>query len=84
METLYNIIEDKVEALEFNIRETSQVTGIPLAKLRTRKGVLVAAIVRRGQLILPDGSSTIEKGDSVVIITTEKGLSEITDILEEL
>ena len=84
VETLYNIIEDKVEALEFNIRETSQVTGIPLAKLRTRKGVLVAAIVRRGQLILPDGSSTIEKGDSVVIITTEKGLSEITDILEEL
>ena len=84
VETLYNVIEDKVEALEFTIRESSPVTGVPLSKLHTRKGVLVAAIIRRGQLIMPDGSSTIEKDDSVVIITTEKGLSEITDILEEI
>ena len=83
VETLYNIVEDKVEALEFTIRDSSRVTGIPLAKLRTRRGVLVAAIIRRNQFIMPDGSSTIEVGDSVVIITTEKGLGEITDILEE-
>ena len=84
VETLYNVIEDKVEALEFVIHEESRVVGVPLSKLHIRKGVLVAAIIRRGQVIMPDGSSTIELQDSVIIITTEKGFGEITDILEEI
>ena len=83
VETMYNVIEDKVEALEFVIREKSPVVGIPLAELKTKKNVLVASIIRRGNIIMPNGTSTIEVGDSVVIFTTGKGFGDITDILEE-
>lgn len=31
---------------------------------------------------MPNGASTIEVGDSVVIFTTDKGFGDITDILE--
>ncbi len=82
VETLYNVVEDKVEALEFVIREKSKVVGIPLAQLRTKKNVLVASIIRKGKILMPNGSSTIEMGDSVVIFTTDKGFGDITDILE--
>lgn len=82
VETLYNVVEDKVEALEFVIREKSKVVGIPLAQLRTKKNVLVASIIRKGRILMPNGASTIEVGDSVVIFTTDKGFGDITDILE--
>ncbi len=82
VEALYNVVEDKVEALEFAIRESSKVVGIPLAQLKTKKNVLVASIIRQGSIIMPNGASTIEVGDSVVIFTTGKGFGDITDILE--
>lgn len=82
VETLYNVVEDKVEALEFVVREKSRVVGIPLAQLRTKKNVLVASIIRKGKILMPNGASTIEVGDSVVIFTTDKGFGDITDILE--
>ena len=83
VESIYTVIEDKVESLEFMIRESSDVVGVPLSKLRTKKGVLVASIIRRGRMIMPDGNSTIEIGDSVIVFTTQKGLDDITDILAE-
>lgn len=82
VETMYSVVEDKVEALEFLIREKSSVVGIPLSRLPVKKNVLVASIIRKGRIIQPGGSTTIEVGDSVVIFTTEKGFGDITDILE--
>ncbi len=82
VETMYNVIEDKVEALEFLIREKSPVVGIPLAQLSIKKNVLVASVIRQGRIVMPSGSTTIEVGDSVVIFTTSRGFGDITDILE--
>ena len=42
IETLYKIVADKAEALEFRVRGDSPVLGIPLEKLRTRNNLLVA------------------------------------------
>ena len=36
IETLYKIVADKAEALEFRVRETSPVVGIELENLRTK------------------------------------------------
>ncbi|MDD5939734.1 MAG: Trk system potassium transporter TrkA [Lachnospiraceae bacterium] len=82
VETLYNIVENKVEALEFIIQKDAPVVGIPLSALHTKKGVLVACIIRKGKTILPNGQTTIEVGDSVIVVTTHKGFGDIRDILE--
>ena len=82
VETMYSVVENKVEALEFVIREKSPVVGIPLADLAIKNNVLVASIIRQGRIVMPSGATTIEVGDSVVIFTTAKGFGDITDILE--
>lgn len=81
METLHRIIDNKAEALEFVIRSNSPVTDIPLQSLRIQKGILVACISRRGKVIIPRGSDTMQVGDNVIIITQHKGLNNIEDIL---
>ena len=83
VETLYNIIENKAEALEFLIQMGSPVIGIPLISLPIRKGVLIACIYRNRQIIIPNGQSRIEVDDRVIVVTTQIGFQDIRDILEE-
>ncbi len=82
METLYNVIKGEVEASEFIIRESSPIVGIPLMHLDFKKDVLIAAILRSGNVMIPRGSDTIEIGDSVIIVSKVTGLHDVTDILK--
>ena len=81
MESLYHVIKDQVEAAEFIIREPSAIVGSPLYELKLKPDVLIAAILRDGQVKIPRGSDTVEVGDTVILVTREIGLSDITDAL---
>ncbi|MCD7817571.1 MAG: Trk system potassium transporter TrkA [Lachnospiraceae bacterium] len=81
VETLHKIINGKAEALEFIIRGQSRVTDKTLQELPIRKGILVGCIYRHGKIIIPGGSDRMQIGDSVIIVTQEKGLEDIEDIL---
>ncbi|MCD8347906.1 MAG: Trk system potassium transporter TrkA [Lachnospiraceae bacterium] len=81
VETLHKIIDGKAEALEFIIRSKSRVTESTLQELPIRKGILVACIYRQGKVIIPRGADRMQVDDSVIIVTQEKGLDDIEDIL---
>ena len=78
---MYNIIQDKVEASEFIVKEKSAIVGIPLSQLKFKSDVLVASITRDGQVIIPRGQDCIQTGDAVVIVSKRLGLQDITDVL---
>ena len=82
IETLHRMMDDQAEALEFKIRDNFTRTDIPLSQLPLKDGVLVGGINRNGKIILPRGSDVIRKGDTVVIITTLKGVNDISDVFE--
>ena len=83
VETLYRIAEGTAEALEFTVHEDhGTLTGVPLRDLKTREGVILCAILRKGKVIIPCGSDTIEQGDHVVIATTIKQLTDLSMILQ--
>ena len=81
MESLYKIIEDKVEAMEFVIGSDSPVVGIPLSELKVKPNVLIACISRGGRIIIPNGNTSIHVGDSVVVVSGHLGFGDIGDIL---
>ena len=83
VETLYHILEGRAEALEFRIRETSAVVNKPLSELNLKKNLLVSCINRNGEIRIPRGRDTIQVGDTVIIVTTCKGLNDIMDILDK-
>ncbi|MBQ2801807.1 MAG: Trk system potassium transporter TrkA [Lachnospiraceae bacterium] len=81
VETLYRIIEDKAEALEFVIRKQSDVVDKPLEQLKIKKNIVVACIYRNRKVIIPRGYDSMQVGDSVIIVTTNTGLNDIDDII---
>lgn len=81
IETLYHMYDHQVEAIEFRIDKESKITDIPLADLSLKSNLLIAFINRNGKIIIPHGQSTIQVGDTVMIVTTNKGFRDISDIL---
>ena len=81
IERLYNIIEGKVEAAEFLIKENAPLINIPLSQLKFQENVLVASIFRDGNVIVPRGNDVILPGDAVIVVTKSVGLSDIADVL---
>lgn len=81
IETLYKIIDNKVEALEFSIKENSPVVDVPLEVLNLKSNLLLCSINRGGNIITPRGQDRIQLGDTVIVVTTNTGLHDIQDIL---
>ena len=67
VETMYQLVDEQVEALEFIIRSETSYTGIPLKELSLKSNNLIACIARkRDGSSSPDGDDCIEVGDSVI------------------
>lgn len=80
VETLYKIIDNKVEALEFHVGEDSELTNTSLEDMMLRNNVIIGCISRGGKVFIPRGKDTLRVGDSVIIVTTISGLSDLDDI----
>lgn len=83
IETLYKILDNRVEALEFSIKENSPVVDVPLEVLNLKSNLLLCSINRGGNIITPRGQDRIQLGDTVIVVTTNTGLHDIQDILAD-
>ena len=82
IKTLYRILDDRVEALEFTVHEESRATGVPLSQLHLKKNLLLCCITRGNQILIPRGGDQIQVGDNVIVVTLEHGLHDLRDIVE--
>lgn len=80
--TLYQLVNNQVEALEFAAKEASDIYHKPLKELKIKKDCLIACIIRNNEVIIPSGNSEIRLGDNVVIVTTHKNFDDLTDAFE--
>ncbi len=82
--TLSQLYDQQIECIEFYIDESSiSITGTPIRDLNLKSDLIITFISRHGKVLFPLGSDTIEVGDSVMVVTTHKGFSDITDILQK-
>lgn len=81
VETMYQLVGGKVEALEFIIKENAYYVGIPFKDLPIRKNNLIACIGRKRKIIIPNGNDSIQVGDSVIVVTKERMIQDFKDVL---
>lgn len=85
VDTLYKLVDGKVEALEFKVNSSAVKDGlvdVPLMDLNLKSDLLVCAIVRGKKIITPGGKDTFKVGDKVIVVTTTIGLNDLRDILK--
>lgn len=83
VETLYRLLDGKVEAMEFVVRpEAKDIIGVPLRDLKLRNNLLICSITRKNTVITPSGNDCLMEGDVVIIVTTQTGMDDLMDIME--
>lgn len=82
VENLYKLVEDKVEALEFKIGENAPIVDIPLQKMNLKDNLIICGILHEGKFIIPNGESTVSVGDRIIVVTSQKKLNDVGDILK--
>ncbi len=80
--TLYKLVNNKVEVIEFQAKETSKTLNIALKDIKLKKKVLIASIIRGKEVIIPNGEDKILAGDNVIVVTTTQFFDDLDDILE--
>jgi trk system potassium uptake protein TrkA len=73
--------DEGAEVIEVEAQETSALVGKPLAEVKLPAGVLVAAVVRGGEVLIPDGSTVVQPGDHMVIFLLRKVLGKLEKLL---
>ena len=79
--TLYKLVSNKVEALEFVAKANSKVLNIKLKDLKVKDKILISGIIRNEEVIIPSGEDMILENDNVIVVTINQFLDELTDIL---
>ena len=79
--TLYKLVNNKVEALEFKAKENNRLLNIQLKDLKLKSNILIAGIIRNGETIIPNGNDMIMLNDNVIIVTTNQYLDDLNEIL---
>ena len=79
---MHKLVNNKVEALEFQAKSNKRLLNIPLKDLPIKKNILIAAIIRNNEVIIPSGMDYISLDDKVIVVTTNQFLNDLNEILE--
>ncbi len=80
VETLYKLMDDKVEALEFIAKPGLDILDIQFKDLKLKSNVLIAGIVRDRKVIIPSGADMITAGDKVIVFAANHRINDLSDI----
>jgi len=80
--SLYRIVNNRAEAIEFIASDTFEHLSTSLKDIKFKPNIIIASIIRDGALLIPNGQDTIEIDDRVLVVTSSKYFDELNDILE--
>lgn len=65
--SVFVLLNGKAEIVELVAQENSKIVNKPLKKAGLPKGVIIGAILRKGQSIIPEGDAVVLPGDRLII-----------------
>ena len=63
--------------MEIVVHKNSPIVNKPMAKINFPADAMIGAILRKGEMMVPDDGLTLESGDSVILIVLPKAIEKI-------
>lgn len=79
--SLTAVAEDRAEILEAGIKHGAVLGNVRLREARLPKGVIIGAIIRGDDVIIPSGEDMINEGDRVVVFALRKAISHVEKLI---
>lgn len=83
MEALYRMNDKQVEVMQFQANESFIGLNFPLMDVGFQDEVLIALIIRQGEVIFPTGYDSIQDGDHVLVVTKAAAAKDLNDLLKK-
>lgn len=74
---LQSVRDGAAEVIEAEALETSTLVGKPLREVALPSGILVGAVIREGEVIIPRGNTEIRAGDRVVLFVRSDQVKKV-------
>ena len=74
--SVFKLIED-AEVMEIGVQEHSSIANKQIGKINFPKGAIIGALLRQGEMLLPNDEVTIEAGDSVILVALPGTIEKI-------
>lgn len=79
--SVHSIADGQAEAVEFMVDDGARNCGKALKELKLKPNVLIVSITRGAKTEIPNGDSAFQAGDTVVVVTSGRGvLRQFDDI----
>lgn len=83
VQTLYKIVNDQVEALEFVVNSKTRHLNQSLMDIQIKDHILIAGILRNNEMIVPKGHDTLQLDDRIIIVTQRCLIQKLNDIFKD-
>lgn len=80
IQSVVKLRENETEVIEMTPDPKSPVVGKKLAQIKFPKGSIVGAIIRNGDMIIPDGEAVIKTGERVIVFALPEAIPKIEQL----
>jgi len=82
--SMHLLLDGNVEALELSVTEKTKYHSVPLKDIKFKNNILLACIIRMGEIIIPGGNDMMQPGDTVVVVSLAgRIILDLNDIFME-
>ena len=83
VESLYRLMDGKIEFIEFKIDRDDPNLEVPLKDLKLKQDILLGCIIRDGSTIIPHGEDMLKAGDTALVATINRQIARLEDIFAD-
>jgi trk system potassium uptake protein TrkA len=79
--SVFKLIED-AEVMEIGVDENSSIVNKKIGKIKFPKDAIIGAVLRKGEMLLPNDDVTLEAGDSVIVVALPGTIEKIEKLFD--
>ena len=79
--SVFMLIED-AEVMEIGVEPDSSIVDKQISNIKFPKEAIIGAILRKGEMLIPNDEITLEAGDSVILVALPGAIEKIEKLFD--
>lgn len=79
--SVFKLIED-AEVMEIGVEPDSSIVDKQISNIKFPKEAIIGAILRKGEMLIPNDEITLEAGDSVILVALPGAIEKIEKLFD--
>lgn len=83
LKSLATLEGGRAQIMEIRALEGARAVGVPVARMNVPRGALLCAVLKRDSVVIPNGSTVIDPGDTVIVLATDRAYDQLGPLFKQ-